>query len=90
MRVVLVVLGIAALPAWAFWIVVVQAPAVGFFIAPAVVPALYALIVLLLSPRVALATFLVSFGLSTLVVTLGTLALVDDVMDTVATPQATR
>lgn len=89
MRVLLLAAGLLAFPAWTFCIVVLQVPIVGLIVFPAVIPVVYALIVLLVSPRVAVATFLVSFGLSTLVATVATLALVGDVLDEVATPGAT-
>ena len=89
MRALLVFAGLLAFPAWTFFILVVEVPIVGLIVCPAGIPIVYALIVLVVSPRTAVATFLVSFGLSTLVATFATLALVGDVLDEVATPGAT-
>jgi hypothetical protein len=62
-----VVLGVIALPAWVFFTLVVDVPAISVFLAPACIPLLFAFILVAVSPRMAIATFLISFGLATFV-----------------------
>jgi hypothetical protein len=84
MRALLVLLGALALPACVFFTLVIDVPLVGFVIAPAAVPVLYALIVALVSVRAAVAAFLVGFGLANLVATLAIYSMFGDVFSSVS------
>jgi hypothetical protein len=84
MRALLVALGALALPACVFFTLVIDVPLIGFFIAPAAVPILFALIVAVVSLRAAVAAFLVGFGLANLVATVAIYAMFGDVFSSVS------
>jgi hypothetical protein len=89
MRALLVLLGILAIPAWVFLALAVDIPVLTLFVAPALIALLYGAILVVISPRAAVMTFMIGFSLTMVAGGVAAEEMIRGAADAAATPGAT-